>query len=114
MLTNLPVYLANGKKAIINITGLVASLLALGLLPGKYATYGAAVLAVLTAITHYLTANAPAPGQETAMEIDESDQTEPADTSDQVFEIPEAYVPEHSDDANQAVEADPVADPPTE
>lgn len=68
MLANLPAYVANAKKAIINVTGLLASLLALGLLPSKYAAIAATVLAVLTAVTHYLTANGPAPGAQPAEE----------------------------------------------
>lgn len=57
----LPGYIAYTRKAIINVSGLIVSLLALGLLPDKYAALGATIAAIATAITHYLTPNADSP-----------------------------------------------------
>lgn len=68
MFKNLPTYLANARKALINITGLAGALLALGLLPAEWAPIASTVIGVLTAITHYLTPNAPAPGNGAAVE----------------------------------------------
>jgi hypothetical protein len=67
MLKNLPQYLAYVRKAIINVTGLLGSLLALGLLPEPANRYAATAFAILTAITHYVVSNAPAPGSAPAV-----------------------------------------------
>jgi hypothetical protein len=93
MLKNLPQYLAYVRKAIINITGLLGSLLALGLLPEPANQYVAAAFAVLTAITHYLVPNAPAPGSVPAVVDVDPAEADPVD---------EAWKPAATVTANQA------------
>jgi hypothetical protein len=104
MVKNLPTYLAYVRKALINITGLVAALLALGLLPDEYNEIGAAVLGVLTALTHFFTPNAPAPGNAPAVE-DFSPEDEGA-------EVPYDYESEGLVSASQVAAEHEIAAPP--
>jgi hypothetical protein len=78
MLSNLGPYISNARKAIIQVTGLVVALLALGVLPDNIAGIAATVVAVLTTITHYLVPNADAPGDTPAVE-DVHEAEEPQD-----------------------------------
>lgn len=55
--------LAQIRKAVINGTGLLTSLLALGLLPEPEAGWVSAAIAVLTVVTHYKVPNADNPTQ---------------------------------------------------
>lgn len=102
MLANLPAYIANARKALVNITGLAASLLALGLLPSNYAAWGATVVAVLTVVTHYMTPNAPAPGSEPALE-EFAPEDEP---------VPEEFQPAALITASQIATEHQIAAPP--
>lgn len=77
MLEHLTEYIAYTRKAIINLTGLVASLLALGLLNEPYAGFGAGALAVLTVLSHFFTPNASAPGTAPAVEEFGEEEYEP-------------------------------------
>lgn len=81
MLKNLPAYLAWTKKAIVNLLGLLTSLLSLGLLPDPWSGYVASAIAVLTIVVHFSVANAPAPGTALAdeSETDEYSENQPAE-----------------------------------
>lgn len=54
-------YIAWSRKALINVTGLVSSLLTLQLLSDPWAGWVATGCAVATAVTHWLVPNAPTP-----------------------------------------------------
>ena len=79
MLKNLPAYLANAKKAIINLTGLLATILSLGLLPEPYKAWVTTAVVILTAIVHYITENAPAPGTAPAESDPDTEELEQPD-----------------------------------
>lgn len=104
MLTNLPAYLANGKKALIQITGLLASLLALGIVHGETGVVLASVLGVLTTVTHYLTPNAEAPGTAPALE-----DFEPPSQEDDDGPVPDQFKPADLVTTSQVLAAPPPA-----
>jgi hypothetical protein len=106
MLTNLPQYIANAKKAIIQVTGLVGALCALGILPDPYSVYAATLLGVLTTVTHYITANGPAPGTEPAIED--------FDPPDEEAEVPAEWMPSETVTASQVAAENEQAAPPSE
>lgn len=55
-------YLLNAKKVLVYAVGILAQVLALGLLPEQYAKYGYAVLAVAAGIGIYQASNVPLDG----------------------------------------------------
>lgn len=67
MLKNLPAYLAWSKKAVINVLGLLTTVLSLGLLPEPYSVWVTTAIVILTAISHWFAENAPEPGQGEAL-----------------------------------------------
>lgn len=75
MLEKLPGYIAYTRKAIINVLGLLTSLLALGILPDPVSGWVAGAIAVLTVISHYITPNAEKPS-DNGPDDDETDETE--------------------------------------
>lgn len=108
MATNFTSYLANAKKAIIQVTGLVGALCALGILPAPYSVWAATALGVLTTVSHYLVANADAPGTTPALE----DFEPPAD-DDPDEPIPDEFKPAELVTAGQVASNNEIAAPPT-
>jgi hypothetical protein len=107
MLKNLPQYLAYTRKAIIQILGLAASLLALGVLPDKYAGWVAGAVAFLTTVLHFLTPNAEAPGSTPAVE-----EFVPHDENE-VGEIPDEWQPAGVVTAGQVAAEQEFQKPPS-
>jgi hypothetical protein len=70
MTSNLPQYIANSRKAIIQVCTLVITLgtfvVTFQQLPDKYATLITTLVGLAGTIVHYATPNAPAPGTGTA------------------------------------------------
>ena len=108
MATNFVAYLANAKKAIIQVTGLVGALCALGILPSPYSVWAATLLGILTTISHYLTSNTDAPGTTPALE----DFEPPAD-DDPDEPIPDEFKPAVRVTAGQVAANNEIAAPPT-
>lgn len=103
MLKNLPAYLAWTRKAIIQVIGLATALLTLGLLPDPYSGYVSTGVAVLTTIFHFLTPNAPAPGEAAA-----SDEENYDDRS----VVPSEWLPSETVTAGQVAAKNEIAAPP--
>lgn len=103
-MNNLAAYLAWTRKAIINVLGLLGTVLTLNLLPDPYDKWVSAAIAILTAVSHFITPNAEKPGTGEAVE----------DFDEEEEEVPAEWLPSESVTASHVAAKHEQAAPPSE